>query len=393
MKHADWTPRANIYEVNLRQYTPQGRFAAFQANHTAWDHRWVSEHPEWYLKNAAGEIHSYVYDNGRELEYWTDVVGLDYRQPAVWNAQIEALKFWFTQTGIDGFCCDVAGLVPTPFWERARAGLDAIRPVFMLAEWSTPELHAHAFDMTYDWLLHDALKKIASGQGSAADLVAWLEQTARTFPRHAYRMTFTNHHDKNAWEGQDAKVFGPAFQVCAVLAATLPGMPLIYGGQEAVLDKRLAFFEKDTIAWKDCALADFYRGLLQLKTETPALWNGEAGAPVQVLDSGTQKVFAFRRRNAQGGVEVAANLSGAEQAFEIEGVAQRLAAWSWTLDRLPPACAPPRQVPTSTSVLSTPRRPLCTADAAPRLSPPWGRPAPTPPPSASCSRPGRMSSA
>jgi hypothetical protein len=64
----------------------------------------------------------------------------------------------------------------------------------------------------------------------------------------------------------------------AVLAATLPGMPLIYGGQESGLDKRIEFFEKDPVQWKTCAYAPCYTGLLKLKHGNPALWNGSTAA-------------------------------------------------------------------------------------------------------------------
>lgn len=405
VRHVDWARHANIYEVNVRQFTPEGTFAGvcshlprlqrmgvellwlmpvqpigaknrkgtlgscysvsdyrkvnpefgtlddfrrlvraahdlgmhliidWVANHTAWDHAWVTQHPDWYLKDARGEIHSYVYDNGHELEHWTDVVGLDYRQPAVWDGMIAALKYWVAETGVDGFRCDVAGLVPTPFWERARAELDAIKPVFMLAEWSSAELHARAFDMTYDWSLHDVMKKVAKGEGDAGDLVRYVEQAATAFPRDAYRMTFTSNHDKNAWEGHDGEVYGPAFGAFAVLAATLPGLPLIYGGQEAVLDKRIAFFEKDPIAWKDYALEPFYTELLRLKARHPALWNGADGAPVELLPCGNKAVFAFRRAQRGDAVSVAVNLSGRAQrvTLALPGGPTTLEPWSYRI--------------------------------------------------------------
>lgn len=404
VRHPEWARNANIYEVNLRQFTPQGTFAAFEAhlprlrdmgvdilwlmpvqpigaknrkgtlgsyysvrdylavnpefgtlddfkqlvraahaagmrliidwvaNHTAWDHVWVDAHPDWYLKDAQDQIHSYVYDNGRELEHWTDVVGLDYRQRAVWDAMIAALKFWVVETGIDGYRCDVAGLVPIPFWERVRAELDAIKPVFMLAEWSTAELH-NAFDMTYDWSLHDVLRKVAKGEGDAGDLAAYVKTAATTFPRDAYRMTFTNNHDKNAWEGYDGELFGAGFKAFAVLAATLPGMPLVYGGQESVLDRRLAFFEKDTIDWKNFELADFYAGLLRLKHEHPALWNGAAGGAAELLATGNKAVFAFRRTSGDDAVTVVVNLSGQPQDPQLDRVeaGAELAPWSYRI--------------------------------------------------------------
>lgn len=298
------------------------------ANHTAWDHVWVAEHPEWYLKNAQGDIQAYTYDNGHELEYWTDVVGLDYAQPAVCNAMADAMRFWLREADIDGFRCDVAALVPIAFWERIRLELAALKPVFMLAEWSDPIAHAVAFDMTYDWALHDVMKKLAQGQADAGDVRRYLAHSAATYPADAYRMTFTSNHDKNAWEGHDAEVFGPAFKAMAVLAATLPGMPLVYGGQESGLHKRLAFFERDPIEWGRFALADFYAGLLRLKHGHPALANGNEGAPLQLLPLANPAVLAFRRAKGNDVVTVAVNLSGRVQDIGAAGLAaNRLDPW------------------------------------------------------------------
>jgi len=50
-------------------------------------------------------------------------VGLDYRQPALWDAMTDALMYWVREADIDGYRCDVAGLLPTAYWEQARAAL------------------------------------------------------------------------------------------------------------------------------------------------------------------------------------------------------------------------------------------------------------------------------
>lgn len=303
------------------------------ANHTAWDHHWVEQHPDWYKKDTNGRIHAYTYTAGHELEYWTDVVGLDYTQPALWKAMTAAMLFWVKETDIDGYRCDVAGLLPALFWEQARAALDAIKPVFMLAEDAAPELHAKSFDMTYDWELYDAMTKIAKGEGDTADLTAWLARRSAKYPKDAYRMTFTTNHDKNTWVASDAEAFGPSFKVFAVLAATLPGMPLIYGGQEAWLEQRLAFFEKDPVPWKTRELEPFYTELLQLKHVNHALWNGASGGDVELLPATDKQLFAFRRTHGSNSVTVLANLSGDERDVHASGVpgANRLAPWGWLI--------------------------------------------------------------
>lgn len=411
-QHLPWTRSANIYEVNIRQYTPEGSLRAFSAhlprlrrmgvdilwlmpiqpigvaqrkgslgsyysirdytavnpefgslddaralvreahalgmkvmldwvaNHTAWDHPWTRSHKDWYRLDAKGEIFAVTFNAGTpQVEYWTDVVGLDYRNPALWPAMIDAMAFWVRQCDIDGFRCDVAGLVPTPFWDRARRELDAIKPMFMLAEWSEVDLHEQAFDMTYGWDLTDVLGKVAKGQADARDLAAWVRQppaskAGRHFPRSAYRMRFTSNHDHNAWHGHDGELYGDAFEAMAVLAATLPGMPLILGGQEAGLNKRLAFFEKDAMDWRQLPHEALYTRLLALKHDHPALWNGQYGGDVDLLPSGSDTVFAFRRRLGSDQVTVVVNVSAQAQALDIPALPalRKMAAWGWWVD-------------------------------------------------------------
>lgn len=303
------------------------------ANHTAWDHPWLEEHPEWFKKNSHGQIESYSFFNGEYTEYWTDVVGLDYRQIGLWDAMTDALTYWVREADIDGYRCDVAGLVPTSFWEQARLRLDAIKPVFMLAEWSTPEMHRGAFDMTYDWDLYNLMIKMAAGKISLGTLKKFLLHPPVPYPEDAYRMRFTTNHDKNTWEAHDRESYGPAFKAYAVLAATLPGMMLIYSGQESFLSKRLEFFEKDPIEWGTYELAGFYRELSDLKHQNPALWNGSAGGSLQIHPSASRSVLVFSRTKDQNQLIVAINFARkpvrleATQdypAFELPGYGYRI---------------------------------------------------------------------
>lgn len=412
MAHVEWSRNANIYEVNIRQFTQEGTLKAFVAhlprlkkmgvdilwlmpiqpigkterkgslgsyysisdytavnpefgtvadmkalvqeahklgmkvildwvaNHTAWDHPWAKNHKDWYKLNAKGELFPVTFTNGPEPEYWTDVIALNYENKALWGGMISAMQFWVRETDLDGFRCDVAGLVPTPFWERARKELDATKPMFMLAEWAEPDLHRSAFDMTYDWDLHDVMKNLAKGKADAKALRAWLESPKKVFPHHAYRMLFTNNHDKNSWDGTDAELFGSAYEAFAMLTITLPGMPLIYGGQEARLTKRLAFFEKDAIDWKNYELQDFYTDLLALKRHNPALANGQYGGRTHVIHTGNDKVFAFRRSLGSNTITVAVNVSSTEQNFAMEDEkgkrnALSLPAWRWKISTQP----------------------------------------------------------
>ncbi len=121
----------------------------------------------------------------------------------------------------------------------------------------------------------------------------------------------SDNHDVNSWHGNDAENYGAGFEAFAVLAATLPGVPLVYGGQEGVLDKRIAFFEKDAIDWKGYKRAPLYRRLLTMKSRNPALWNGVAGGTLTFAETGSPDVIAFTRTRGRHKVLVVANLSGA----------------------------------------------------------------------------------
>lgn len=404
--HPSWARQAVIYEVNIRQYTPEGTFRAFEphlprlrklgvnvlwimpinpiskklrkgtlgsyyavsdytainpeygdladfkhlvdeahrqgfkvivdwvANHTGWDNVWVEQHPDWYKRNAAGELEGYNYTDlstGKK-EVWADVIGLDYSKPAVRQGMIAAMSYWVKTANIDGFRCDVAWTLPVDFWEQARAELDQIKPMFMLAEADTPELQNRAFDMTYDWVLFHTLVDVAKGKKDARDLARVYTDPARRYPAGAYRMTFTSNHDENSWNGTDRELYGQGANAMAVLAATLPGMPLIYSGQEAGLDHRLAFFDKDRIDWSNLGRTPFYTMLTQLKHRHPALASGMQGGNLEIIETGNAKIFAFRRAVPGDRVTVAVNLSAKPALVRVSGLGLvQLPGWGWKI--------------------------------------------------------------
>jgi glycosidase len=303
------------------------------ANHTAFDHPWTHEHKDWYKLDANGEVFPVTFNAGKaNEELWSDVTQLNYDRPALRDAMIAAMQFWVREVGLDGFRCDVAGEVPTPFWERARRELDAVKPMFMLAEADKIELHRAAFDMTYSWDLARLFHEIGKGKAGAAELRDWLAKEPHGFPASAYRMRFTNNHDFNSWFGTDAELYGDRYLPLAMLTFTLPGMPLIYGGEEARLTKRLEFFEKDPIAWKTRELQPFYTDLVALRHKHPALAAGQYGGTPVVLDVGNDQLFAFRRARDADHVSVVVNLTASEQKFKLGGAAHALAPNAWLIE-------------------------------------------------------------
>ena len=281
------------------------------ANHTAWDHHWTLEHPEWYTRDTNGNFTPPVAD-------WSDVIDLNYDEKPLWNAMIEAMAFWVREFDVDGFRCDVAGMVPLEFWLQARKELEEIKPLFMLAEAWEPELH-QAFDMTYSWSTHHLMKDVAQGQKTANALAAALKKEQRMYGANDFRMQFTTNHDENSWNGTVFERLGDAAAAFAVFSATIPGMPLIYSGQEAGLNKRLAFFEKDRIDWREHPFRALYRKLIQLKRNNTALWNGKKSGAVDLVSHKTEKnVLVFSRENDVDQVIVAINFKGEHSSFEIE---------------------------------------------------------------------------
>jgi glycosidase len=382
--HPQWSRNAVIYEVNIRQYTPEGTFNAFRehlprlkdlgvdilwlmpvnpigeknrkgtlgsyysvrdykavnpefgtlddfrklvnaahdlgfkvildwvANHTSWDHAWITEHPEWYSQDSLGRMIS-PFD-------WSDVADLNYDNPALRNEMLDAMRFWIKETGIDGYRCDVAMLVPTDFWEQVRTELDKIKPVFMLAEAEQPDHHTRAFDMSYGWELHNIFKEIARGQKNAGDIDSYFTKQDTLYPHDAYRMYFITNHDENSWNGTEYERFGEGMSTFAVLSYLLPGMPLIYSGQEAGFNRRLQFFDKDIIDWNPAsALNEFYKKLNLLKRTNPALLNGiEGGSYSRITTAYKKQVLAFIRQKEDERIIVVTNLSGDSLTVKIK---------------------------------------------------------------------------
>jgi cyclomaltodextrinase len=282
------------------------------ANHTAWDHPWTVDHPEWYTQDSAGNFVPPVPD-------WSDVIDLNYDQKEMRIAMIDALTYWVKEADIDGYRCDVAEMVPTDFWNDARAALDQIKPVFMLAEAEKPELHEKAFDMSYGWELMHIMNHVAKGDSSVASLNRYMKREYEKFDRNDFRMNFLTNHDENSWNGTIAERYGDAEKPFAVLAFTIHGMPLIYSGQEYGNDKRLAFFEKDTPNFAHPDRFDFYKVLLQLNRSNKALWNGKAGGEYLHLETSLpDKVLAYQRVNGETAVSVAINFT----AEPVEAILQ-----------------------------------------------------------------------
>lgn len=281
------------------------------ANHTSPDAVWVTGQPaDWYERDADGNT-TFTAD-------WSDTANLNYENKDVWNGMANAMRFWL-ERGIDGFRCDMACEVPLEFWQETIAGLRADYPgIYMLAEGEEPLLHTlSGFDASYSWELHHMLNAIARGEKNIDELTDYLQRDAERFPEDAMRLMFTSNHDENSWAGTEFERMGDAAKLMAVLTFTLPnGQPLIYTGQEIGWNERFEFFEKDPVpAWEDNEYTEFYKWLVELRHNNPALSAGGKGGKFEVV-SAADSVLVFTRTLNGNKVTVKAELK-APWSYEI----------------------------------------------------------------------------
>jgi glycosidase len=331
-----WSNGANIYEVNIRQYTHEGTFNAFAAHlprlrdmgvEILWlmpitpisvegrlgslgsyyaCSSYVQVNPEFgtlddfkalvnkahelgfkliidWVANHTGYNHEwvaphrdwYVLDqagNFTEKYGWTDVIDLDYSNNYMREAMINAMQYWINECNIDGFRCDMAHLVPQDFWHEARKRCELHKHLFWLAECEVPAYH-EVFDVSYAWQWMHVTERFMHKQALLIDIVHVLEQYTHYLPG-ARKLFFTANHDENSWNGTEYEKYAEAARVFAVFTCTWPGLPLIYSGQEVPNKKRLLFFEKDEIEWtQQPLLHSFYQSLLHTRSNNKALHN------------------------------------------------------------------------------------------------------------------------
>lgn len=282
------------------------------ANHSAWDNEWMKTNPDYYTRDEKGNVVPPIQD-------WHDVADLNYDNKELWNAMLDAMIFWVKEYDIDGYRCDVAGMVPTEFWNFVRPELEKIKPVFMLAEWESVDMHINAFDMTYGWDLHKIFNAIAKKEKNSEDIIQFVKEDQKRYPANAFRMNFTSNHDENSWNGTEFERLGDGAKTFAMLTYLLPGMPLIYSGQEIGLNHRLSFFEKDEILWEENEFAKFYQDLYQLNKSESNLRNGERGGEfLPIQNSASKEILSFVRKNSEKKILVIANLSNDAIGFSFK---------------------------------------------------------------------------
>ena len=281
------------------------------ANHSGWDNPWIAN-KSWYHQDASGKIISPNAD-------WTDVAWLNYDNTDMRAAMIDAMKYWVTQFDIDGFRADVASGVPVDFWEDANQQLQQIKSLFMLAEeQGTFGMLDKAFVANYNWRLLDLFNQIAKGQSPVDSFLAFYRIKTSLYPTGALPMNFITNHDENSWNGSEYKRLGAAVPAMAALTFTLPGIPLIYSGQEVGNTRELAFFEKDQIPNIEVAnsTTTFYKNLVALKSKNAALWNS-SGLATSDLTQKNSNIISFYRTTGKNRVITLVNASPTAQTLKV----------------------------------------------------------------------------
>ena len=288
-------------------------------NHTGWDHIWIKEHPEYYTKNSEGEITDPLNDDGSKVG-WEDVADLDYGNAALQNEMIRDMKHWITEENVDGFRCDMAGMVPLKFWQKAIPQLRAEKNIFMLAEaWEPQLLSENLFDVVYAWEGHHLLNAIAKGEKNVSDFDTYMWKMGNEYQETDILMNFISNHDENSWNGTISERLGDASEAMQVLSFIMPGMPLIYSGQEYDLSHRLKFFEKDSIPKEKGKMWPLLEKLGNIKNNNPAFGGGKNAAKyIRIQGSNNETVLAFRREKEGSELIYIANLTNQPTDFSLE---------------------------------------------------------------------------
>lgn len=282
-------------------------------NHSAWDSPLIQKKAQWYTRSKTGEI---IHPEGTD---WTDVADFNYDSHELRRYMIDAMKYWVKEANVDGFRCDVAWGVPVDFWRQAIVELRALKPVYMLAEAQDAKLLKAGFDSVYGFTYYAYTEAVAQGKKSVAEFREFLDKQRQLLGSDWYRvMRYTSNHDLNSWEGPSGERFGKAHDALAVLSFLLPGTPLILGGQEDNLQRRLAFFEKDAMIWGTLKKQKFYAQLIQLYQEHPALQGTVDATSWQWLEHNRQdSVLSFVRQHGKDRLAVLVNLSPKTQELEF----------------------------------------------------------------------------
>ena len=291
------------------------------ANHTGWDHKWIKNKPDYYTKNENGEITDPINPSTGESWGWTDVADLNFDNMDMQNEMIEAMEYWVKEHDIDGYRLDAAHSCPASFWKKSIKRLKKIKNVLMLAE--SDGYHTggfeliELFDMSYNWSGHHVLNRIYKKENNSEDLKLNINRNLNDYSSKHVLMNFTSNHDENTWAGTVFNRYGDGAKTFAALTYFLPGIPLIYNGQEYGLNKRLEFFEKDFIPKKQSDFYDFYSNLNSIKKENNIL-DIDSEIKFEIIETNNKNLICYKRTKNNDSMYFVANLSEESQEINTE---------------------------------------------------------------------------
>lgn len=279
------------------------------ANHTAWDNPWVTQHPEWYSQDGAGNI---IIPPGTN---WNDVADLNFSNATMRVNMIDAMKYWALEANIDGFRCDYADGVPYDFWKQAIDSLNTIpnRNLIFLAEGTRADHYDAGFEMTYAWDFYTAMKNVFAGSAPSTIYTTNTSEYAN-IPAGKRKLRFTTNHDQSAWEATPMTLFnGKAGATCAsVITTYYNGVPLIYTGQEVGRVSTVPFFSNSPINWTvNLDMQQNYRDMLSFYSQSAVSRYGTA-VPYTATD-----VVCFKKVLNADQVLVIANVRNATTNYTL----------------------------------------------------------------------------
>ncbi|MBR1541088.1 MAG: alpha-amylase [Bacteroidaceae bacterium] len=249
------------------------------ANHTSWDNVWMTEHPDWYTHDEEGNIIWPATTN------WEDVADLNFDNADMRLAMIDAMKYWVTEVGIDGYRCDAADFVPFDFWKQAVDSMRALpKPLLMLAEGKRADHFDAGFDMNYSWDYMNANRDVFQRDSSAVKLFMTDYAEYDTIPQGKVKLRFITNHDEAAGRSPVQEYGGVRGSMAAFVETVfIRGGALLYGSQEVAYPERLNFFHWKPIDWmSNPEIYNEYKQLLGLYNKYGALkWGQLIGYPAK----------------------------------------------------------------------------------------------------------------
>lgn len=349
----DFLSRSNIYEVNIRQYTPEGTFNVFAKQlprlkdmgveiiwlmpvhpigevnrkgslgsyYSAKDYKavnpefgteqdlhsliaythslgmkliidWVANHTAWdhVWTKTNPEFYLHKEDGSFAVPFdWDDVIQIDHSNAAEQEAMTDAMRYWIETYDIDGFRADMAHLTPLAFWKNARTLLSPLKKDLIWLAESEDISYHEAFDISYAWDWMHKTADYCTGKISFADMLNVLSDYKNNFPENAMHLFFTANHDENSWNGTEYEKYDDLAKALAVFSCTYNSAPLIYSGQELPNNKRLKFFDKDEIEWTDNIELHQFYKMLLSLRQSNKAIMAFGTNELQLLNDGTEK--------------------------------------------------------------------------------------------------------